>query len=137
MNLSGPRISNSPGQARFFAANSSSVPGVGLSAMSVTNLGQPATPPPAGWQSFRLVYDRPANRLYASIGNSVIYDGAIPPGGYNLSGGICVGFRENHSCNIFSENTEVTWIDNLTVNTDTTINSRLPKRASIPFPSVH
>ncbi len=123
--LSGGRVPDTPGIARLLAVDASATPGVGFSGFSVTSLGGSTVVAPGSWQPFRLFFDGPANRLYANIGNSVIYDGVIPAGGYPLSGGVTIGFRENHSGNLSAANREGTWVDNIKLNTDA------PARAGI------
>lgn len=121
--MAGGRIPNAPNQARLLAVDSSEVPGMGPNSMTVNSLGSPVTPPPSGWAPFRMVYDGPANRLYAKIAGQVIYDGPIPAGGYNTAGGIAIGFRENHSGTVSSANREGTWVDHIVVNTDTQLDA--------------
>lgn len=116
--LSGSLIPNGPGKARLLACDSSAVPGTGLSAMDVTILGETDALIPEEWAPFRLVFDRPGNRLIAEIGGIQLYDGPIPPGGYNTSGGVCVGFRENHPGNPSPANNEGTWVDNIRLDTN-------------------
>lgn len=106
-------IPNAPGEVRLLAVDGSSVPGAGMTLAGVTVLGQKTVAEPENWYPFRMIYDRSGDRLMASLGDMVIYDGPIPEGGYNTSGGISIGFRENHSGNPSATNREGTWVDNI------------------------
>lgn len=112
------------GTIKLFAVNGQASLNVGPAASVVTQLGSAVTPTPSSWTKFRLVFDVPNNKLYAAIDDStVLHNGTIPAGPYNTSGGVVVGFRELHTGNPSAANTEATWVDNITVNTDTIISS--------------
>ena len=109
---------------KFFAVNGSPSLNVGPASSTVTTLGIATSVTPNAWNKFRLVFDVPNNKLYASMNDTdILYNGAIPSGAYSTSGGVVVGFREQHSGNPSTANTEGTWVDNITVNTNTNVST--------------
>lgn len=71
---------------------------------------------PGDWNRFRLIFDRPANRLAAFINGKAIFDGPFPKGRYNPTGGVSVGWREYHKGT--PDRGEGTWIDGVVVDTN-------------------
>jgi hypothetical protein len=69
--------------------------------------------------------DIPANRLYAAINSQEIYNGSLPGTAFYTPGGVTLGFRENHSGGPSAASREGTWVDNITVNTNTSLNARV------------
>ena len=120
VNLRGGVVPNGAGQARLLAINSLAAPNVGTAGTTVQVLGTAVSPTPASWQPFRIFMDQPANRLYAEMSGTAIYDGPIPASLRDVTGGFVVGFRENHTGAPAPANREATWLDNLTLNADTT-----------------
>lgn len=119
ISLKGGRIANAPGTARLLACNSYGSPNVGNSGFVATSLGTPATPTAQSWQPFRIYYDNIENRLFARLGNQTIYDGTLPVGMTEISGGVTIGFRENHTGNPGPSNNEGTWVDHIVINDNT------------------
>ncbi|MGI8908257.1 MAG: M1 family aminopeptidase [Candidatus Sumerlaeaceae bacterium] len=106
---------------KFFAVSGSPSLNTGPGSSVLTELGS-ATPTPSTWMKFRLIFDVPNNRLYAAINDTtLLYNGTIPAGTYNTSGGVTVGFREQHTGLPSSANTEGTWVDNVVVDTNTAV----------------
>ena len=122
-------VPNAPGQAHSSAADASGGPGVGVSALQVTSLGTPATPTGSTWHPFKLSFDQTTHHLFASIGDATIYDGDIPEGNFNRSGGVTVGFRENIGDGL--QGGEGTYVDNITVNAENELKCRGQKLLSL------
>lgn len=116
-------LSDSNRLARLATVNSVGAVGGSGSGYAVNYLGITSSPTPASWQPFRMFYDVPANKLFASLGGVILYDGPLPAGMQNVSGGFTAGFRENHSGDPSTAATEGTWIDNLTLNANTSTDS--------------
>lgn len=107
------------GSAVFFQGQAAGTLNTGLITGYVnTPLGSPTTGVNKNaWNPFRLVFDKPSNLLYASLNNNVLYAGPIPAGSNN-SGGITVGFREEHAGTPTATG-EATYIDGITLDTNT------------------
>lgn len=115
--LKGGAIPSHAGSAALLAVDSTTAINSGnVAAVTVTSLGTPATAVSKGaWNAFRLSFDSIGNNLYASINGAVIYDGVIPSGDTNVSGGVSVGFREAHGGAPVAG--EGTWVDGIVLNT--------------------
>jgi hypothetical protein len=112
------------GSLRLLAVQGTATIGSGVGSTGVTTLGT-ATVSPQSWIPFRLLFDMVNNRVYASTGDTVLYDGIIPMGPYT-AGGAVVGFRENHSGNPSSGNAEATFVDHIQLNTNMQTSSGIP-----------
>jgi len=122
--LSNGALPTVTGTLRFVAANGTPSLNVGPTSAQFTQLGSSTSVQKNAWNKFRMVFDVPNNKLYAAMNDSVVlYDGAIPSGNYNTSGGVTVGFRENHTGNPPNANVEGTWVDHIAVDTNTAVGS--------------
>ena len=120
--LKGGAISSHVGSFKFYALNAQPSLNSGVAANTVaTELGTSSTiGAPAGWYKFRLVFDVPNNKLACWLNDTqVLYEGPIPAGPYNTSGGVVIGFREQHSGNPVAN--EATWVDNISLNSATAV----------------
>lgn len=118
--LKGGAIPAHAGVMKFYAINGNSAVNVGNSSVTVNELGSYTVPAGSrnAWNTFRLEFDRPANRVAAIFAGVTLYDGVIPPGNFASAGGVVVGFREIHSGSPNSGNREGTWVDGIKVNTN-------------------
>jgi len=116
VDLKNGKVSNSANQARLFAANSLAAPGSGFVGFTETELGTREAIPQETWQPFRLYFNRADNRTFAKLGDAMIYDGAIPASLQNVSGGVTIGFREEHSGSPLAGVGEGAYIDNIRIN---------------------
>jgi len=114
--LKNGRVPNAANQARLLAANSLGAPGSGFTGFTTTELGTRAAVPQQTWQEFRLYFSTANNRIFARLGDAIIYDGLIPENLQNVSGGVTIGFREEHSGNPVAGIGEGTYIDNIRIN---------------------
>lgn len=112
------------GEIRFYQAQVGATLNTGATTgIVMTNLGASTSVNKGAWNTFRLVFDVPNNKLYAAInGSTVLYDGVIPAGS-NPAGGVVVGFRESSGASIAAATTKRTFVDGIVVNTNTTIGS--------------
>lgn len=125
LGLKGGRIADAAGLARLIVADSSQAAGMGNNGFTATSMGVPATPLTSSWQRFRLFMDGAANRVYAKVGDNVIFDGPLPASLTGVSGGVTIGFRENHAYGPDTQSREGTWVDHIAVDTNTSTESAI------------
>lgn len=115
-------LPNAPGQLRLIVADGNASLNTGSpssSQIQVLAAAPAELVKPGEWNWVRLDYDAQQNFIAAYLGSSSVpfYEGPIPAGGQNRSGGVTVGFRENHSGSPTAG--EAAWVDDLTISTNT------------------